>query len=503
MQTKYLMITGTASHVGKSIIVAGLCRIFSDMGYSVAPFKSQNMSLNSWVTKDGDEIGIAQAVQAWGARCEPSADMNPVLLKPKGDMVSQVIVRGKPIGDRKVREYYDSVNDILAVIEGSLKRLSQTNDIIIMEGAGSPAEINLYHKDVANIRAAKLVNAPVILVGDIERGGVFASLYGTVQLLPSEDRNLIKGFIINKFRGDITLLEPGFSLLEERTGIPVLGVIPYVFVGLPSEDSVSLAGKSPDERKSIEIAVIKLPRISNFTDFEPLETDANVRYVNLTDDLGRPDAVILPGTKNTIDDLQELKESGMAEQIRQRAGTIPILGICGGFQMLGKSIRDDGIEGSENNFTLVEGLGLLNVSTMFSNYEKETKQVEKVVIGKGPLLTPIRGQMIRGYEIHMGKTSSYSHVFTEDGAQDETGLTLGTYLHGLFENVNFKETFLEYIRSKKGASVDMHAQKTEQTSNTNSNDYHKVIDPFDNVADVIRQNISIHTLLAIMGLQPP
>jgi adenosylcobyric acid synthase len=500
VQTKYLMIAGTASHVGKSVIVTGLCRIFSDMGYSVAPFKSQNMSLNSWVTKDGDEIGIAQAVQAWGARCEPSADMNPVLLKPKGDMVSQVIVRGKPIGDRNVREYYDSVNDILAVIEGSLKRLSQTNDIIIMEGAGSPAEINLYHKDVANIRVAKLVNAPVILVGDIERGGVFASLYGTVQLLPAEDRNLIKGFIINKFRGDIALLEPGFSMLEERTGTPVLGVLPYVFVGLPSEDSVSLAGKSPDEKKSVEIAVIKLPRISNFTDFEPLETDANVRYVNLTDDLGQPDAIILPGTKNTIDDLKELKGSGMAEQIIQRAGKIPILGICGGFQMLGKLIRDDCIEGSENNFALVEGLGLLNVSTSFSNYEKETKQVEKVVIGRGPLLNPIRGQTIRGYEIHMGKTPSYSHVFSEDGAQDEAGLTLGTYLHGLFGNVNFKETFLEYIRTKKRDSINRHPQKTERKSNANRNRHHSVKDPFDNVADVIRQNININILLAIMGL---
>jgi adenosylcobyric acid synthase len=497
------MITGTASHAGKSIIVAGLCRIFSDMGYSVAPFKSQNMSLNSWVTKNGDEIGIAQAVQAWGARCEPSADMNPVLLKPKGDMVSQVIIRGKSIGDRKVREYYDSVNDILAVIERSLKRLSQANDIVIMEGAGSPAEINLYHKDVANIRAAKLVNAPVIVVGDIERGGVFASLYGTVQLLPLEDRSLIKGFIINKFRGDEALLEPGVSMLEERTGIPVLGVLPYVFVGLPSEDSVSLADKYTDDKKSVEIAVIKLPRISNFTDFEPLEADAKVRYVNLIEDLGEPDAVILPGTKNTIDDLKELTESGMAEQIIQYAGKIPILGICGGFQMLGKFIRDDGIEGSENDFTSVEGLGLLNVSTTFSNYEKETRQVEKVVIGRGPLLSPIRGQTIRGYEIHMGKTSSCSHVFTEDGAQDETGLTLGTYLHGLFGNINFKETFLEYIRSKKGASSNMHPKKTVQKLDTNSRSYHRDKDPFDNIADVIRQNISVNTLLAIMGVKLP
>ena len=501
MQTKFIMITGTASHAGKSIAVAGLCRILSDMGYSVAPFKSQNMSLNSWVTKDGDEIGIAQAVQAWGARCEPSADMNPVLLKPKGDMVSQVIVRGKPIGDKKVREYYDSVNEILDVIEESLKRLSQNSDIVVMEGAGSPAEINLYHRDVANMKIAKLVRAPVILIGDIERGGVFASLFGTVQLIPPEDRNLIKGFIINKFRGDRTLLEPGIGMLEDRTGIPVLGVIPYVSIGLPSEDSVSLTNKCPDEKKSIEIAVIKLPRISNFTDFEPLETDAKIRYVNLTDDLKTPDAIIIPGTKNTIDDLKELIKSGMAKQIVGLVGKIPILGVCGGFQILGKSITDEGIEGSENNHTVIKGLGLLNVSTVFSTYAKETKQVEKVVVGRGPLLGPINGQTIKGYEIHMGKTLSDSPIFTGDGAQDETGLILGTYLHGLFSNVNFKKAFLGYVRSKKEDRTNKHQGRIVERLRTSSDAvYNSIKDPYDNLAEVIRQNVDMDRLLAIIGL---
>ena len=459
------------------------------------------MSLNSWITKDGDEIGIAQAVQAWSARCEPSADMNPVLLKPKGDMVSQVIVRGKPIGDKKVREYYDSVNDILDVIEESLKRLSQNSDIVIMEGAGSPAEINLYHRDVANMKIAKLVHAPVILVGDIERGGVFASLFGTVQLIPPEDRNLIKGFIINKFRGDATLLKPGIEMLQDLTGIPVLGVIPHVFIGLPSEDSVSIADKCPNEKKSIEIAVIKLPRISNFTDFEPLETDAKVRYVNLTDDLKKPDAIIIPGTKNTIDDLRELIKSGIAKQIVELAGKIPILGVCGGFQMLGKSITDEGIEGSENNYTAVKGLGLLNVSTVFNTYAKETKQVEKVVIGRGPLLDLINGQTIKGYEIHMGKTLSDSPIFTGDGAQDETGLILGTYLHGIFSNVNFKTAFLEYVRSKKeDRSSTYQGGVVERLRTSNEAGYNNINDPYDELARVIRQNVDMDRLLAIIGL---
>jgi len=501
VQTKFIMVTGTASHAGKSIVVAGLCRILSNMGYSVVPFKSQNMSLNSWITQDGDEIGIAQAVQAWSARCEPSADMNPVLLKPKGDMVSQVIIRGKPIGDKKVREYYDSVNDILDVIEESLKRLSQDSDIVIMEGAGSPAEINLYQRDVANMKIAKLVQAPVILVGDIERGGVFASLFGTVQLIPPEDRNLIKGFIINKFRGDDTLLKPGIEMLQDLTGIPVLGVIPHVFIGLPSEDSVSLADKCPNEKKSIEIAVIKLPRISNFTDFEPLETDAKVRYVNLTDDLKKPDAIIIPGTKNTVDDLRELIKSGIAKQIVKLAGKIPILGVCGGFQMLGKSIIDEGIEGSENNYTVVKGLGLLNVSTVFNTYTKETKQVEKIVVGRGPLLDPINGQTIKGYEIHMGKTLSDSPIFTGDGAQDETGLILGTYLHGIFSNVNFKTAFLEYVRSKKEDCPSIYQEAAVERLRTSNDASHNCVnDPYDELAGVIRQNVDIDRLLAIIGL---
>ena len=305
-------------------------------GYKVAPFKSQNMSLNSWVTEDGDEIGIAQAVQAWAARIQPSADMNPVLLKPKGDMVSQVILHGKPLGDRKVGEYYDSTEAIFQHVCESLEALARSYEVIVMEGAGSPAEINLYEQDIANLRVARSADAPVVLVGDIERGGVFASLYGTVQLLAEDDQKRIKGFIINKFRGDEKLLEP-----EELTGIPVLGVIPYVNVRLPSEDSVSLGDTLPAAHSVLDIAVIRLPHISNFTDFEPLEAVARVRYVSLDGDLDEPDAIIIPGTKNTVDDLSAMRRSGMDKRIEARAGVIPIIGICGGFQMLGETITDE------------------------------------------------------------------------------------------------------------------------------------------------------------------
>jgi adenosylcobyric acid synthase len=314
MMTKSLMVFGTGSHVGKSILVTALCRSLSKR-YSVAPFKAQNMSLNSWVTSDGCEIGIAQAIQAKAAGVEPSADMNPVLLKPKGDHISQVIILGKPYADRKAGEYYDSINEIMPIVADAYKRLARAHEAIIIEGAGGAAEINLYHRDIANIGMARLVKPPVILVGDIERGGVFASIYGTLQLLPDDVRPLVCGIIINKFRGDMKLLEPAIKQLEELTGIPVLGVIPYTDMRIPSEDSVSINDKAWNG-KHVRIAVIRLPHISNFTDFEPLEHCADVRYVEPDDGLNEPDAIILPGTKNTIDDLKELKSKGMDKKIQ-------------------------------------------------------------------------------------------------------------------------------------------------------------------------------------------
>ncbi|MDD1721469.1 MAG: cobyric acid synthase [Euryarchaeota archaeon] len=502
METKHVLIAGTASHAGKSVIVASLCRLLVNRGYRVAPFKSQNMSLNSWVTREGGEIGIAQAMQAWAARIEPSADMNPILLKPKGEMVSQVIVHGKPIGDRKVREYYDSVDSIFAYVRDSLRALEQEYDVIVMEGAGSPAEINLYDMDIANLRVARYTDAPVILVGDIERGGVFASLYGTLQLLPKNDQNRVKGFIINKFRGEKTLLEPGIQQLEELTGIRVLGVIPYVPVRLPSEDSVSLADKSPAKNKRFDVAVIKLPHISNFTDFEPLESMASVRYVDLGDRVGDPDALIIPGTKNTVDDLRALRRSGMDKQILSCAGRVPILGICGGFQILGMTITDEGIESTEGSNHVMAGLQLLPVDTIFCCLNKETKQVRKLVTGNGPILGSIQNQIVSGYEIHMGSTISPLPIFDDDGAQDATGLVLGTYLHGLFHNDSFLNAFLGCLAERKhraplGVRSTLEVRASYELEYLQSD---LESDPFDDLAAVLEHNVDLPALYEIIGL---
>ncbi len=494
------MICGTASHVGKSVIVAALCRLLANRGIKVAPFKSQNMSLNSWVTKDGDEIGIAQAVQAWAANVEPSAHMNPVLLKPKGDLTSQVIVQGKPIGDRKVGEYYAAIDTIFTSVRESLAKIARSYEIVVIEGAGSAAEINLYNVDIANLRVARSVDAPVILVGDIERGGVFASLYGTIQLLPEEDRQRIRGFIINKFRGDVELLEPGITEFEKLTSIPVLGVIPFVNVKLPSEDSVSLADESPSLYQALDIAVIRLPRISNFTDFEPLEKYAQIRYVPLDGNLGLPDAVIIPGTKNTIDDLFEIRKSGMDKQIIANAGKIPIIGICGGFQMLGDTIADEGFEGTQNRSKVVEGLQLLRANTVFRSHGKETKQVEKHVTGHGPILDRLRHKKVRGYEIHMGTTTSECPIFEDDGGQDETGLILGTYMHGLFHNDNFRTALLGYLHSRCTKLLHVTVNPLSQTLSEPGQHADDREDPFDEIAGVLERHVDVQALYSIIGL---
>jgi len=367
---KPLMVLGTGSHVGKSIVVTALCRIFTEQSFNVAPFKAQNMSLNSWITDNGDEIGIAQAIQAKACGIPPTADMNPILLKPKGDRHSQVIIMGRPYADRSAGDYYESIEDMMKVVEHAYNCLAKQHDIIVIEGAGGAAEINLYHRDVVNIGTARLLKPPIILVGDIERGGVFASIYGTLKLLPDDIAPLVRGIIINKFRGDPAILEPGLRELEKLTGVPVLGVIPYTKLSIPSEDSVSIADKKQSYNKDnglVDIAVIRFPRISNFTDFEPLEQLSNIRYVEPGDDLGRPDALILPGTKNTIDDLKVVQDSGTGTRILELANAgIPVIGICGGYQMMGKTITDSGIEGSGGSAVSVDGLGLLDISTDFS-----------------------------------------------------------------------------------------------------------------------------------------
>lgn len=446
--TRNLMVIGTSSHVGKSILVAALCRSFSRK-YSVAPFKAQNMSLNSWITRNGEEIGIAQAIQAKAAGVEPTADMNPVLLKPKGSHISQVIILGKPFADKRAGEYYDSIDGMMAVVTGAYNRLASTHDMIIIEGAGGAAEINLYDRDIVNIGIARAVKPHMILVGDIERGGVFASIYGTLQLLPKDIRSLVFGIIINKFRGDIKLLEPGILQLEELTGLPVLGVIPYTDIKLPSEDSVSIKDKTGNGHP-VKIAIIRLPHISNFTDFEPLEKYVDIRYIELGDALDKPDAIILPGTKNTIDDLKELMSKGLDKQIvtESKKGT-PVIGICGGYQMLGNEIIDSGVEGTGGACS-IKGLGLLDVTTRFLDYNKQTRQVEKSITGDGAILGQLKGGKVRGYEIHMGETDGEEPAFGDDGSVSKNGLVIGTYLHGLFENENVRTSFLGYLYKQKG-----------------------------------------------------
>jgi adenosylcobyric acid synthase len=453
---KFIVVLGTTSHSGKSTLVAAICRLLSNRGFRVAPFKSQNMSLNSWVTANGSEIGIAQAVQAWAARAEPTEFMNPILLKPKGDRTSQVIVLGRPLSDKSAEEYYQGIEGLKEVVDRSICELEKHYDYIVVEGAGGAAEINLYDRDIANIYVARHLKSPIILVGDIERGGVFASLFGTVELLPEDIRPLVKGLVINKFRGDPKILGCGMELLEMMTGVPVLGILPYMDLAIPSEDSVSLGDKKQgaggrNAKDTVEIAVIKLPRISNFTDFEPLERYACVRYVGLGEQLGSPDAVIIPGTKNTVSDLEDMRREGMDRQILSLKDT-PVLGICGGYQILGREIVDCGIE---NTVGTIQGLGLLNAVTRFDLYEKRTVQVKKTVTGSGPILDGIRGQEVLGYEIHMGVTKPEGEAaFEDDGAVAGGGLVIGTYLHGIFENENFRNAFLNFLYSRRHLSHD-------------------------------------------------
>lgn len=482
-KTRYLMVQGTSSHVGKSIMVTALCRILHEEGYSVAPFKPQNMSLNSWVTKDGGEIGIAQAIQAWAAGLEPEVDMNPVLLKPKGDSTSQVILRGKPYADVAASKYYMQVEDALEVVLKSLRNLSSRYDIIIMEGAGSPAEINLMDREIANMRVAAAVNSPVLLVGDIERGGVFASLYGTWKLLPEEHRQLIKGFIINKFRGDKNILAPGLGELEALTEVPVLGVIPYAKLSIPSEDSVSIGDKNT-YGKGVNIMVIRLPHISNFTDFEPLEKIANVVYVEFDDveKLRDADMIIIPGTKNTVNDLKEIMRTGMDRVIKNLAGETPIIGVCGGYQMLGESIIDSGVEHEKGE---LEGLGLLPIHTVFDRYDKQTTQVCRRVTGDGPLLEQIIGDEVRGYEIHMGKstlTRDAPRPFEDDGCMDDTGLVIGTYMHGLFNNQCVLDAVMSYLGVNGGECAD------------------NIDGSFHQLAELVKENVDMERIMDLIGL---
>jgi adenosylcobyric acid synthase len=459
-KAKVVMVQGTASSAGKSILVTALCRILKQDGYRVAPFKSQNMSLNSFVTREGGEIGRAQVVQAEAAGIEPAVDMNPILLKPEADSKSQVIVMGRVMETLQARKYYEHKSDLLKVVSEALDRLRSAYDVVVIEGAGSAAEINLKDREIVNMRIAKLANSPVLLVGDIDRGGIFASLIGTVDLLEPEERKLVKGLVINKFRGDISLFESGIKFIEERSGIPCIGVVPYFRdVAIAQEDSVYL-----DERRenrtggNLDIAVIRLPHISNYDDFDPLEREGcEVRYITHSRQLGNPELIVIPGSKSTIADLQFLRDTGLADAIiRLNNSGTPVVGICGGYQMLGRRLDDPyGVESSEGS---TQGLQLLDMVTVF-NREKITTQVRGMVsINKG-ILSEAGEKEIEGYEIHMGESvenyeeSPFRILQTPDGKagyNDGTinteGTVLGTYIHGIFNKDGFRAGFLDSLR---------------------------------------------------------
>ncbi|HXW98411.1 MAG TPA: cobyric acid synthase [Methanomicrobiales archaeon] len=488
-----LMVLGTASHAGKSIAVTALCRALHRRGIGVAPFKSQNMSLNSFVTRDGAEIGIAQAVQAFAAGVEPSADMNPVLLKPKGEGVSQVVLLGRPYKDLPIREYYQETEFLLGEALSAYHRLEDRYGQVVVEGAGGAAEMNLYDRDIANILLARSLKLPILLIGDIERGGIFAQVFGTIRLLPDDIRPLVKGIIVNKFRGDTTLFDPGVRILEEITGVPVLGVVPWADIPLPSEDSLSLGDKRAVEGP-VRIAVIRLPHISNFTDFEPLERLAPVDYVDPGQGLAGYDCIIIPGTKNTVDDLTALQESGAAAGIRQaRERGIPVIGICGGFQMLGKEIHDQGIEGAGHG--VYPGLGLLAGVTRFDRYEKTTRQVRVRANPVGPILLAM-GE-VTGYEIHMGETDrgEDSPAFSgegsgaADGAVSPDGLVFGTYLHGLFQNESAARALVSFLYRKKGLRFGQRGAGAPLGEPVQP-------DPYDRLADLFEAHLDMERILS-------
>lgn len=448
-KARCIMVQGTMSSVGKSLLCAALCRIFKQDGLRVAPFKSQNMALNSYVTRDGLEMGRAQVMQAEAAGLEADVRMNPILLKPSSDTGSQVIVGGEVRGQMSATQYLSYKKSLIPEILAAYHSLASEYDLIVIEGAGSPAEINLKTDDIVNMGFAKLVDAPVLLAGDIDRGGVFAQLYGTVALLEEEERQRIGGLIINKFRGDPALLRPGLAMLEEKTALPVLGVIPYFKqLTLDDEDSLAPCLSQTKQHKAVDLAVIRLPRLSNFTDFAPLETHPalGVRYVETLSQLGSPDLILLPGTKNTMDDLLWLRQNGLESAIQAFAfGGTPILGICGGYQMLGRSLRDP--ESVEGGLPDLRGMGLLPCDTIFVQ-DKTRSRIKATVLAECGC-----GATLDAYEIHMGQTKVYGKPFCllEDGRPNgcAQGTVFGTYLHGLFDSGELVEKLANWLCQRK------------------------------------------------------
>jgi len=504
-----IMVQGTGSDVGKSILVCALCRVFRQEGLKVAPFKAQNMSNNSYVTVDGREMGRAQVAQAEAAGIQPEAEMNPILLKPSGNNGSQIITMGRPLRHMTANEYYKNKDSMLEIAKEAYQSLSNEYDVIVIEGAGSPAEINIKDNDIVNMKIAEIADAPVILVTDIERGGSFAWIVGTLELLDSDERDRVMGVIINKFRGDMGILESGIDMLEERINKPVLGVLPYFTnIDVDDEDSMNLDKRnraSESSESQIDIAIIRLPRISNFTDFDILirEKSLSVRFVEDARSIGNPDLIIIPGTKNTIGDLESIKESGIANAVTGLAnsGTM-VIGICGGYQMLGKVILDP--ENAESKTLETDGLGLIDVSTLF-RMQKNTHQVKATLHDRGTDI--FKGlnsdNKITGYEIHMGETEllngtapflkilerSDKEVSMDDGAVSSDGNVIGTYLHGIFDNNEFRLELINKLRKNKGLS-------TMLAEELNSVDKER---EYDKLADWFREHVNMDLIYEKIG----
>ena len=496
MRGKVIMLQGTGSSVGKSMLCAALCRIFKEDGLKVAPFKSQNMALNSFATKEGLEMGRAQVVQAQAAGVEPSVDMNPILLKPTSDRKSQVIALGRPIGNMTAMEYHKYKPNLRKLVKETYDRLEARNDVVVIEGAGSPAEINLKDGDLVNMWMAEAADAPVLLVGDIDRGGVFASLYGTVMLLEPEERARIKGMIVNKFRGDVAILEPGLRMIEEKVGIPVVGVVPWTDADIEDEDSVSERLLGVSGHGEITVAVVRLKHISNFTDFQALSLHPGVtlKYAAKPADFDGADVIILPGTKNTIDDLIDLKNRDMIAPIvrHARAGGL-LVGVCGGYQMLGQVLRDP--HGVESAAPEVAGLGLLDMEVSF-NPEKRTVQAEGTLTDAVDWLAPLAGTTVGGYEIHSGANTFGAGVrfwMGPDGACNDAGNVLGTYLHGLFDDGALADALVRRARALKGLPAEA---VSDEQARVNMADYRER--QFDILASAVRESLDMDRVYAIL-----
>ena len=504
---KAIMVVGTMSNAGKSLVTAGLCRVFNQDGYKVAPFKSQNMALNSFITAEGAEMGRAQVVQAEAANIEPSVLMNPILLKPTSDSGSQVIVNGEAIGTMKAGEYYAMKHTLRPKVQEAFDKLAAKYDIICIEGAGSPAEINIKKDDFVNMGMAKMAKAPVLLVADIDRGGVFASIYGTLMLLEDDERAMVKGVIINKFRGDVEILRPGLKMIEEKTGVPIVGVIPMLHVDIEDEDSLSERISGHSEVKLVDIAVVRIPRMSNYTDFNVFELipGVSLRYVTSVRDLGQPDMIILPGTKNTTGDLKWLRQSGMEAAILKQAnaGTV-VFGVCGGYQMLGQQISDPfGEEDGSGKANVTPGMGLLPIDTTFIEKKRTIQMAGKFANVQG-IFSALSGLPLYGYEIHSGVTNfpeqdaltciSPIHEDGEvmaEGSQSVSGKlnVYGTYVHGVFDGDGIAVKIVEALLAKKG-------KKMEDIQTINFAEYKR--QQYDILADSIRENLDMKKIYEIL-----